>query len=423
MPKRKGYITRQAKRLSDGEINRRRFVMSALSAGVTMPTALCLATKAEARMPKPGGTLRLALAEGPGGFCAADTCAGRLIAFARGNALTEIASDGRVIGELAEGFGASPDQTTWWFDLRRDVLFQTGAPMTAEAVTATIHRQAALIPHLRGLHTEGPHRVVLELAAAVADLPRRLADPRLVILDGDAGTGPYSIETAGPDHILLRRVPVYWKPGRAHFEAVEIHVLPDVAARQRAIMTGDVDYADGIDPRALALLHQMPDIHVLDLATGRYIALDTGSCEPALRARVLSALPQQEVVERLLLGHGTRGPALAGAPAPMAAPPAMLRLGVIDDGVPRGGEIARLLAARLGEAGLEVEFADNEDAGESDLRLSWSRNDATETPEDRVTLAWANDLSAYRSPLTHAERVASNAENDGARLIERWWFG
>ena len=67
MARPKGYVTRQAKRLSDGEINRRRFVMSALSAGVTMPTALSLASRAEAKVPKRGGTLRMALADGTSG--------------------------------------------------------------------------------------------------------------------------------------------------------------------------------------------------------------------------------------------------------------------------------------------------------------------------------------------------------------------
>ena len=47
MDKRKEtYLARQAMRLTRGEINRRRFIMSALATGVTLPTAMGLAGRA-----------------------------------------------------------------------------------------------------------------------------------------------------------------------------------------------------------------------------------------------------------------------------------------------------------------------------------------------------------------------------------------
>ncbi|MEL7151285.1 MAG: ABC transporter substrate-binding protein [Pseudomonadota bacterium] len=426
MAHRKGYITRQAQRLSDGEINRRRFVMSALSAGVTMPTALSLASKAEAHAPKPGGTLRLALSEGaltdsldP---VAADNAFTRLLAFARGNTLTEVTAEGDVIGELADHFSASEDKTHWQFHLRTDAKFQSGAALTAADVAASLTRAAHMIPSLEGIETDGAHRLVLTLAKPEPDLPRHLADPKLAIQTGGVGTGPYRLEFFEPGtHARLTRNPDYWKAGRAHFDAIEMRVYPDVSARQQAVMMNDADYADGIDPRALALLQHTPEVALLNVATGRHIAVELHETDAGLCDHILHHLPDAEVVDRLLLGHGSCG-LPENRPTPVTASPKHLRLGVSEDGVPRSQDIARLVAARLTEAGHEVEIIANPGDRPVDLSLRWTRDTRHESSGLQVTLAWANDLSAYRAPLSHGGQIGSNAENDGARLIERWWF-
>jgi len=426
MAHRKGYIKRQAQRLSDGEINRRRFVMSALSAGVTMPTALSLASKAEAHTPKPGGTLRLALSEGaltdsldP---VTANNTFTRLLAFARGNTLTEVTEEGDVIGELADRFSASEDKTQWQFHLRQDAKFQTGAPLTATDAAASLTRAAHMIPSLEAIEIKGAHRLVLMLAQPEPDLPRHLADPRLAIQTGGVGTGPYIVETFEPGiRARLTRNPEYWKAGRAHFDTIEMRVYPDVSARQQAVMMNDADYADGIDPRALALLQHTPEVALLDVATGRHIAVEMHETDAGLCDHILHHLPDEEVVDRLLLGHGSCG--LTGnRPAPVTAAPAHLRLGVTEDGVPRSQDIARLVAARLTEAGHKIEIIANPGDASVDLSLRWTRDTRSEGSATQVMLAWANDLSAYRVPLTHGGQIGSNAENDGARLIERWWF-
>lgn len=428
MPKRKGYITRQAKRLTDGEINRRRFVMSALSAGVTMPTALSLASRAEAQTPKSGGTLRLALAEAHVRDSLdplhAETAFTRLLAFARGNALTEMTAEGDVIGELADGFTSTSEHSRWHFDLRREVRFQNGVPFTAMHVAETLSKASKLLPHLQEIQVDGPHRMSVTLTRPDPDLPRRLADPRLIVVHetehGPVGTGPYRLDAFHPGtSAALSRVSEYWKPGRAHIDAVEMRYVPDVSRRQQAIMTGEVDYAEGLDPRALALLHHIPEVGVLDIATGRNIALSASDGQHHLIGAVAGALPQKEIVDRLLLSHGAPGAPLAASG--MGRISGRLRLGVIDSGVPRSLDIARLVAKRLEDAGWPVALV-TDPAQPSDIVLHWRRAPSDEGKDESVTLAWANDLSAYRAPLTHAGTVAGDAENDGARLIERWWF-
>ncbi len=429
-----GYITRQAKRLTNGEINRRRFVMSALSAGVTMPTALSLASKAEASVPKRGGTLRIATTEGralsgPGLLHTRDAF-GRLMAFTCANTLTEVLPDGQLAGELAEAFGTLDAGRTWVFDLRRDVTFHDGQPLTAEDVVATLSRQGPGPVPMSDIRAEGPHRVVVTLAEPDPRFARKLSDPRHVILpaSGDplTATGPYRLEHIAEDgRALFTRSERYWKPGRAHVDRVELIPLPNISARQTAIMAGDVDYADGIDPRALALLQHAPNVEILEVSAGRHIALSPDRIPEADIASLLDdlrgRLPYQALVDQVLLGHGAPGNTTATAPARALSTP--LHIAVHDAGVPRTLEAALLIADHLSCDGVPVELLSPGEAP-AHLNIGWRRCDiASDTPaEDAVVALWANDISAHSAALAHDGAVATNFENDGARLAERWWL-
>lgn len=440
MARPKGYVTRQAKRLSDGEINRRRFVMSMLSAGVTMPTALSLASRAEARVPKRGGTLRMALAEGSPldtlDPARADNGFTRSLSFARGNALTEVTAAGEVIGELAESFEVSPDARHWAFTLRRDVTFHDGAPLTTGDVLATFARphQRALLADVADMRASAPHQIMLELSRPDPDFARRLADPRLIVLPARAdpeaavATGPYRLERFAPGRIAeLTRNPDYWKPGRAHFDAVKMIPVPDVTARQTALMTGEADYADMLDPRGVALLRRVPSLAITETAAGRHLALSmrTGIApfdNARLRSALASVLPGQALVDRLLLGHGS---ALGPAPDPARAARLFRRSGHVgpvplaasDDPIAR--EAARLIARHAAEAGIDVAICD---PGSACGWLAEVRRAPDAPASGTANLLRINDISGHALSLTNVGAVAANHENDGARLAERWWF-
>ena len=58
------FIEMQAQKLTDGVIDRRKFMMSVLATGITIPAALGIANKAEAATPKKGGTFRYGCGHG-----------------------------------------------------------------------------------------------------------------------------------------------------------------------------------------------------------------------------------------------------------------------------------------------------------------------------------------------------------------------
>ena len=111
---------------------------------------------------------------------------------------------------------------------------------------------------------------VFKLASANADFPYLMADYHLLIMpavDGKAdwhnyvGTGGYVLETyeAGV-RTKLKRNPNYWKDGRAHFDDVELLVIADVAARQNAVATGEVDVISRCDLKTVHLLARRPNV-------------------------------------------------------------------------------------------------------------------------------------------------------------------
>ena len=58
------FIDLQTRKLMIGSIDRRKFMMSVLATGLTVPAALSLANRAEAATPKSGGLFRMGIAHG-----------------------------------------------------------------------------------------------------------------------------------------------------------------------------------------------------------------------------------------------------------------------------------------------------------------------------------------------------------------------
>ncbi|NNL74439.1 MAG: peptide ABC transporter substrate-binding protein, partial [Silicimonas sp.] len=221
MDKRKEtYLARQARRLTTGEINRRRFVMSALATGVTLPTAMSLAGRAEAMTPKSGGTFRQALGHGSTTDsldpATAENDFSTTVIYSRGNHLTEVSNTGELVGDLSESF-ESADAKTWVFNLRPGVEFHNGKTLTPEDVIASINYHRAedsksaakgLVTQVADIRKDGDNQVIIELEGANADFPYIMSDYHLMIqasADGaidaqaaDNGTGGYMVEVFEP---------------------------------------------------------------------------------------------------------------------------------------------------------------------------------------------------------------------------------
>ncbi|MXQ06881.1 hypothetical protein GQ651_03380 [Alphaproteobacteria bacterium GH1-50] len=449
--------------------------MSALATGVTMPTAMSLASRAEAAQPRAGGHLRIAVAPGPD--------ADALLAFATGNALVERTPEGRLTGDLAEAFHAEENGRVWHVALRSDVTFHDGTPLDTGTALRAMASVAAL-PEVEALAASGPRHLMIRLTAPDSLFAERLAEPahvlRLPSEDGTLlGTGPYRVDHSAPDKIhLTRRADGYWKPGRANVDEVTLSFVALPAARQAAVMSGEVDYAAPIPPETVAFLKNLPGI---DLAASRgATALMAGAADTTEGARALDALrgavPRADVLGLVLAGQGRLGDDTPWPVADRSAPdaPAVPQRVGGSYGLASGTETtwARQLSGLARARGLDLTVFEGDGAETAPLysrvipaaeiaRLAWtpalaarfmraesdacnaltgclSAARATLDAKARAALldearthvarsgrvflpAWSDGLAAHRTALHHG-RIQAGAPNDGHRMIERWWF-
>ena len=329
------YIDEQTVKYAVGHIGRRTFIRSLVAAGIAVPSALSIAGRVEAATPKSGGTFKLGMGHGSttdsldpatyeNGFM---TNTG----YTYGNHLTEVGPDGALRPELAESYEPRNAGATWAFKLRQGVEFHNGKTLAPEDVIATMNyhrgedsKSAAkgLLAPVTDIRAEGGDTVVFDLESPNADFPFIVSDYHLLILpstDGSVdptagiGTGGYIIESFEPGvRLISRRNPNYWKEGAAHFADIETLSIIDVTARQNALLSGEIHAADRMDPKTVALLQRAPTVNILE-KTGflHYTFPMRLDVEPFgnydLRMALKYAVKKQEMVDKILLGHGTVG--------------------------------------------------------------------------------------------------------------------
>ena len=327
------FIDTEKTKLIRGDISRRRFMTSMLAAGVAAPIALGWADSAMAATPQKGGLFKVGLGSGsttdsldPATY---EGTINASLAFMFANNLVEVDHSGNLVAELAESF-ESADAKTWVFNLRKGVEFHNGKTLAPEDVIASINHHrgegsksavGGLVKQIKDMRADG-NAVVFELEAANADFPYVLSDYHLIIMpsvDGkiDAtsgvGTGGYTIDKfeAGV-RIEATRNPNYFKSDRAHFAEIELLSIIDGTARQNAIMNGNVHAVDRVDPKTVALLSRVPTLNILEeTSTLHYTFPMRTDAAPFdnydLRMAVKNAVDRQELVDKILLGHGAVG--------------------------------------------------------------------------------------------------------------------
>ena len=248
-----------------GKLSRRAFMTGALALGVSLTSASLVLNTVEAATPKKGGRLRVGLTGGattdtldPGQIL--DLYMIHLQFGQLRNGLTEVASNGQLIPELAESWDASSDAKTWNFKIRKGVEFHNGKSMTSEDVVASLNhhlgedsKSAAkgILSGIVSVKANGKFGVVVELSGGDADFPFLMSDYHLGICPANSdgsidwqsgiGTGGYILQDNNPGvRSFTKRNPNYWKTGMAHFDEVEITQIGDPTARSQALQTDSI---------------------------------------------------------------------------------------------------------------------------------------------------------------------------------------
>ncbi len=314
----------------------RREVMAWLVAsGATIAAAGSIVSSAKnvlAATPKKGGKVRFASnLHGP-----SDTLDPQLftssIDYTRGratyNGLTQFRDSLVPQPELAEEFSANPAVTEWTFKIHKGVRFHDGSKLTADDVVWSMDRHTAegsksvaktLVSGVTEWKKVDSHTVKAIMDAPNADLPAVLATFHFKILkkgttdfQSPTGTGPYKLIEFKPG---VRSIHVrnedYWRE-TANFEELQIFAITDPVARANALLSGDVQLMNGLDPKSIKQFESNPAVKVVSLASGQYMGiccmLNSSPGNNPDFVMAMKNLPQRKrIVKRILKKQGTVG--------------------------------------------------------------------------------------------------------------------
>jgi peptide/nickel transport system substrate-binding protein len=178
----------------------------------------------------------------------------------------------------------------WTFKLRNGVQFHDGKPLTPADVVysllrhknpATASKVNTIAEQFREVRATGPNEVQIRLAGANADLPAILATSHfLIVQDGTTdfrtavGTGPYRCKEFNPGvRTVGVRNPNYWKPGKPYLEEIELVGIADESSRVNALLSGDVQLVNAVDPRSIRRVVASSDHAVQETKSGLYTDL------------------------------------------------------------------------------------------------------------------------------------------------------
>ncbi len=169
---------------------------------------------------------------------------------------------------LAESWEINEDATVWTINIRKDVRFHDGTPLTAADAAATIRR--ILDPNLKGstraalaavldadgvqvkdehtlvLNLKSPSRLVyMALSNFAAGITPEGFDPSSP--DGVIGTGPFKhVSFKATESYEVERNDDYWQEGLPYLDGVRGVTIADTFARVNAVLSGPANLATEI---------------------------------------------------------------------------------------------------------------------------------------------------------------------------------
>ncbi|MCM3089207.1 ABC transporter substrate-binding protein [Bhargavaea ginsengi] len=288
---------------------------------------------------------------------------------------------------LAKEWEASEDGLTYTLQLEEGVKFHDGTDFNAEAVVKNFERwangDADTFPYYQSMFggfkddeghviesvtADSDYTVVFQLKRPQAPFLKNLAmtmfgigSPEAFEADSDGfgenpvGTGPFKfVEWKRNDSITIEKNEEYWKEGLPKLDRVVFRSIPDNGARLNALITGDIDLADGINPSDQATIGDDDNLQLFErpsLNIG-YLGL-TVTREPfgdkLVRQAFNHAIDKQAIIDAFFEG--------AAEPAKNPIPPSIPAYNDSIEGYEYDPEKAKELLAEAGYPdGFEMEL-------------------------------------------------------------------
>ncbi len=234
---------------------------------------------------------------------------------------------------LAESWEGD-DAQHWTLNLRKDVTFQNGHKMDAEAVKSSLERalkenvaiQNAL--KIDKIEADG-YTLHITTKEPFPEFVSELVNPNVSIIDvteedivnKPVGTGPFALKSFTPGSKLeLDRYADYWD-GASNLDSVTFAFNEDANARSLALQSGQVDIVYRPEVESLESLRAQDGIEVESTATFRVhqmtMNMERESLQDVNVRRAVDALiDRKKIVDSILLGYAEPavGPFLPSLP-------------------------------------------------------------------------------------------------------------
>jgi peptide/nickel transport system substrate-binding protein len=248
--------------------------------------------------------------------------------------LVEFDIEGNLRPQLAKALPQiSADALVYTFDLREDVLFHDGTPLTSEDVKYSLEyaidpankaSRGPIFNRLSHVVTDGPHRLQVHLKVPFAPWTSFLTKFMGVFPKGSrekygpdyfrlspkgVGTGPGMFEEWKPnDYISLRRNPHYWKKGVPSWERLVVKIIPEDATRVAFLLGGQADIIGAPPAREFSRLKTRKGIQGAAIPTfGGWTVMFQNPSQPpfddlAFRKAIQHAVDRKTIAEKIYFG-------------------------------------------------------------------------------------------------------------------------
>ncbi|MEG0384496.1 ABC transporter substrate-binding protein [Solibacillus cecembensis] len=284
---------------------------------------------------------------------------------------------------LAKSWEISDDGLTYTFELQEGVKFHDGTDFNAEAVIKNVNRwkagkedafyyfnsmfKAEGEDIIKDVVAQADHTVVFTLSRTQAPFlknlamsPFGIASPTAFEAAGDAfgdqpvGTGPFKFtEWKRNESITIEKFADYWQDGLPKLNKVIFRSIPDNSARLNALIAGEIDLADGVNPSDGKTVEGNADLQLIERPSMNigYLGL-TNTRAPfdnkLVRQAVNYAIDKQGIVDAFFEGR-----------AEVAVNPMPSSISGYNDaitGYPYDPEKAKALLKEAGYDGKEIEL-------------------------------------------------------------------
>jgi peptide/nickel transport system substrate-binding protein len=212
--------------------------------------------------------------------------------------------------------------------LKEGIEFHNGKPVTADDVIYSFQRrldpELGLAPTLvdlldpSGLTKVDDRTVQVQLKQGAVTFLNGLAEYTATVVPVDyaredpeqVGTGPFVLQsfTPGAESVHTKN-PNYWGEGLPYLDEVQIIDFADAAALVNALSSGDVDAIVDVPFAQVAAVAAQSSLVVLESEAGSWLpitmAIDQEPfTDPRVRQAMRLIVNREEMVERVLSGHG-----------------------------------------------------------------------------------------------------------------------